>query len=258
MESRLYSSDIIYPFVPGDRSIMPYKKGLVDCLFIIDKSYPAGPTQPPPSRIKVEWYGLECAVGGNTYNFRYVLADGTTGLLSFFIPVAAGFVRASDGNSLIVVNSDIMYSGPIGPVSLPYVAEIEPARIMWRLDEVESVALVNEERRYNPTNRANLANTTVANFNTDGAVIKLVDGYNCSLSYDQHTETLTINAAPGEGKGLPANIPWDDTPPDIDNGIKTINGIGYTNDVGIIPGASFILNKDGNKLIFTALKDTGI
>ncbi len=255
MENRRYSSDIMYPFVPGDRAIMDYKAGLVDCLFVIDRGYPAGPAQPVPARPRVELYGLNVAPAGNTYRFRYVYTNGSSGLLEFLVPASSGFVRASDGHSVIVVNSDIMYSALSGDIPLPCVPEVEPGRIIWRLDEVLSVALVNEERRHNPADRHGLANSTLALFSTDGDTVSLVDGYNCALSYDEATGTLTINAGQGLGKGLPKTIPWDDAAPDIDSGIKTINGIGYMPDIGIEPGASVVLGRGDAEITLTVLRD---
>ena len=233
MESRRYSSETLYPFVPAAEIYRNYLAGILDCLIVVRGAASAAvPVSTPP------YLKLVSITGGatNVYLFNAVCHDGLR-TISFSVPKNVGIVRVASGFSTLIINTSTMFDG-IGVFNMA--AEVEPARVCWQEDEVTAVRLVNEERKFDPGTRGSLANNILASFASDGDVIKLVDGYNCELSYEESSQTLFIQAAPGLGKGLPATIPWDDSAPDITTGIRTINGINANGNVNIIPGSSVV------------------
>jgi hypothetical protein len=249
MENRRYSSETLYPFVPAAITYRNQIKGILDCLISVNG--PAASAAPSSSNPYFRLTLVTVTALVNTYSFQAVSADGTR-YISFSVPRGSGIVRITSGTSVLVVNSSAMFD-TVG--SYVTAANIEPGRVCWQTDEVESVGLANELRKHDPAQRNNLPCTTLVSYSYDGATIKLVDGYNCELSYDEASETLFINASAGLGKGLPETTPWDSSPPDVENGVKTINGINNNGNVDIKPGASLTLSISANTVILTVIKD---
>jgi len=138
-----------------------------------------------------------------------------------------------EDNAFIIVDTEKMYRvvGTYSDLDL----EIEPSRICWQTEEVTSFRCVNEYRDHDIIARESSVplhpDKTMVLLDEDNDTLRLVDGYNCHLEYDEDTATLFIEAGPGLGKGLPTEFPWDTTPYNIHDGIKTANGINQDGDV---------------------------
>jgi hypothetical protein len=248
MENRRYSSETIYPFVPAALGYKAYVKGIIDCFLVVNGTAAATPVATIPY---LKLMSMAVTTMTNTYTFQAVCHDGARSV-TFSVPRGSGIVRVTSGFSTLVINSDTMYDVN-GTYSLA--AEVEPARVCWQVDEVTAVNLVNERRMYDPSSRDSLPCTTLVSYQADGNIIKLVDGYNCELSYDEGSETLFINAAAGLGKGLPTTTPWSTSPPDVENGIKTVNGINNNGNVDIKPGNSLTMALAPCKITLTVSED---
>jgi hypothetical protein len=188
-------------------------------------------------------YSLNVGISTNVYAF-YAIDPTDSYLLTFTVPITGGLMRVSDsaGSSFMVVDTNKIYRAAAGMHYMPASgAEVEPARVIWRLNEVSSITLLNEFRQYDPQKRTGLTDSVVYSVSSDGDILSLVDGYNCRLSYDEDSKTLNIEAAPGEGLGLPATIPWSTPAPDIATGVLTVNGINNKGDVQIKAAAGVVL-----------------
>jgi len=158
--------------------------------------------------------------------------------LVFKVLRGSGMVRADDENgsfSFLLADSDRLYPTP-GLIDNLWI-EVEPCRLVWRLDEVRSIRLVNEYRDHDPVTRsASIAanpDETVLYVSATQPVLRLADGYNCSVGYDPDRQTLTIDAGAGLGRGLPTGMPWDTSPVDIFTGIRSINGVNDSGRVNV-------------------------
>ncbi len=127
--------------------------------------------------------------------------------------------------------------------------ELEPARAVWQPERM-LFRLFNEERYHDPAQRVNVPVTEMWN----GYQLKVEDGWNCELSYDEATGTLTINAGIGKGRGPAPYYPWDDgyKAPDVTEGLVTINGEGRNDTVKIEGVGGTLVSAAGeNKLEVT-------
>ena len=270
MATRRESSDILYPFVPGAEPVRDYLKGIKDITCIVRlPAYTPNPNPMDPANhgYKPYYVTLEqilVSSGNSLYIFRGVTPT-TSNTFSIAVTHDQGLVRVSDysvaiGNvfNMIIDSSSCYMKDVPGVYTLPQITEVEPCQIVWRTTEVTSIALVNEFRNHDPAKRGNLPPDTQV-YKVWSGRLELIDGYNCSLSYDENTHTLLIEGGPGRGRGLPAEIYWDTTPPDVSTGVLTINGIGggsYTeNDVPMDAGMSLIMKRLASGLKFTVKKD---
>ena len=269
MATRRESSDILYPFVPGAESVRAYLQGIKDitCNVKLLLSTPVDPGDPANHGYKEYYVTLEriqVAGTSSTYTFRGVNPVAST-TFSVSFTHDQGLVRvtaAAPGSgvfNMIVDSGNCYKKGIPGTYVLPVIAEVEPCQIVWRTAEVTSITLANEYRNHDPSKRGALPEDTVLHQITSG-YLKLIDGWNCALSYDEATCTLLIEGGPGMGRGLPAEIYWDTEPPDMNTGIMTINGIGggsyIENDVPMEAGASLIMKRQISGLKFTVKKAT--
>ena len=239
MGNRKQTAEILYPFTPEGEPFREQVNGILDVFFVISEpgvstanessssNSNAGDTDYNPYfTVLAE---MEAAPTANTYTF-YVHSPGYKQKLTFISPITGGIMRITSQESdlcWMLVNADRLYgiSGTIHHMDVP----VEPARTVYQLGGVKSITLANEYRDYDPRTRpesiqAN-ADRTIFHTPNQNSVLSLVDGYNCALEYDADEGVLYINGGPGLGKGLPKEIPWDNTAVlDIFNGIKSING----------------------------------
>lgn len=223
---RLTDKDVLYPFVP--ESGLGYEDeitGILDCLFVVRNAPEIySPTFPEPTTrdYYVGLYQLQVESDHNIYTF-YAIAPGVRYTFTFTVPADVGIAWVTsdeEDRAYILIDTDRMHRGSgTFPLSFPMTPppEIEPARVYWNsLEEITSVSFVNEYRHHDPAQRGSLAaDTLVKQYAADGDVVRLGDGDNCRLTYDEDSETLYIDGGPGLGQGLPRVFPWDSAPPDI-------------------------------------------
>lgn len=228
MALRRLQGDILYPFAPSASAQRASLLWLLDAFFDVASSVPT---------VSDTWsstYGsrggalVSIAKAGGNYTATFILvASGAHRRLTFVFPVTASGLlgvgaEESDDCRITVdlsrmpsISSELTFSPP---------AELEPCRILQRLDGVSSIKLYNEYRQHDPTLRANLDSTLFQTVTT--GELNLEDGYNCALEYEESSGTLWVDIGSGLGLGLPAALPWDSSAPDIDSGIYSVNGIG--------------------------------
>jgi len=228
--SRREGANIIYPFTPATigTASEEYLAGLKDCLFVIYgevTAEPGGLTPPANREYYVVLQEVKVANTENKYTF-YAVTPLTCHKRSFVVPYQEGTLRVTSDESddcVLVLDTDQIYRGGFTPPApamehtLAFTPEVEPARAVWNsLEELRSVMFVNEYRHHDPLQRGNLpADSHVHTFDSDGDVIRLVNGHNCRLRYSEALNTLYIDGGPGYGTGLPDNIPWDSDPPAV-------------------------------------------
>lgn len=227
MPSRRNIAATLYPFSPVAEDSRDYVSGIQDAFFIIE-----GATVLPSALVLDPNYKTcfcvlaRLVVGAsNIYTF-YAVADGQFYQRTFTVAPDAGLVRiasAESADSWLICDTDRLYR-TAGTYDLLFPCELEPGRLVWRLEEVTSIKLFNEFRDHDPARRVNLSNNVVAEYKS-GDTLSLVDGWNCELTYDPDTATLTVTGFAGGGKGLPTEFPWDTNPPDYFTGIRSINGV---------------------------------
>ena len=228
MLSKRYSSTILYPFTPEAEPHRDLICGVQDILLRMQPAVSTPPPSLPPGTYdRGAWlYDLSVTGGLATYTI-YMYAEGIWISHIFRTPIGHGYtvVRSlSDVGSVMTLNTDIMPPDGVYPALW---APVEPARIVYMLEGVQTVRLMNEYRYHDPAERKvvldNEADTTVLRLRYPGDTLRLVDGYNCRLEYNPDTETLTIKGNPGTGKGRSGVIPWDSNAPDIFTGIQDVN-----------------------------------
>jgi len=218
--SQITNSNILYPFTP---SAEPYRlicSGIKDCCFNITADVLNGTTGTQLVCLK-DYIVTPSFI---TLVFKVICPKGST-LITFKIDRTSSPTlitkRADKTDSVIIINLDDMPTTSVNNINI----EIEPTKVIWQTTEVANITFINEERIWNINNRDNLAETILKTINK-GDTLKLVDGYNCALSYDEQRETLTIKGIAGAGKGYPETVPWNDIPLIQDlSGLKSINGI---------------------------------
>lgn len=273
MPLRIQSSSILYPFVPAAEAGRARIAGIVDAFFLVRGSGEGwlGASSSSVSSILslsssssggfpitrshfMAFYSLAVGPAANTYVFYGSVPDGRWFRRTFQVPRGQGLVRVAadeDLFSFLVLDTNRV-------PDLPALAgdhlwlELEPARIVWQLEEVRSIRLTNEYREHDTRvrNQALAANpdTTVLHLDNDGDVLDLVDGHNCHLEYDEATGTLAINGGPGLGTGLPLDFPWDSAAFDIFSGIRSINGVNAEGDVPLKFGLSLFPVYEPNEI----------
>lgn len=262
MMTRRETAETLYPFTPRAEASRAYLAGIKDIMCLVEGA--ADPAPPDVNRDgRLYWgflYSLVVGVADNTYTF-YAVSPTSIYKLIFIVPASGGLIRVADsvaGHSFLVVDTGKLFRSPLGThIMYSSEAEVEPARFVWRLDEVTSISLANEFRNHDPQARVALpADTVIKTVSADGETLSLINGYNCSLSYNETEKTLYIEAAPGEGEGLPSVIPWDTAAPAIDTGILTVNGINDGGDARINGTSNVLLSYDDAEIILTVRKDT--
>jgi hypothetical protein len=228
MATRRESSNTLFPFTPPCETNRLFVAGVLDAFFAVPRT---GLAAGAPVYVRSYYIYLKQIASipaSVTFTFGAV-AGGMNKDIVFTVNRNLGIVRvdtsSTTSHGFLLVDSSNMYSvaATVNFVN-PYYVEIEPGRIIWQTDEITSVVFKNEELRWDPNDRGTLATYTLATL--AGGPIKLNDGFNCRLSYDEDTETLTINGVPGGGAGLYQSIPWDVAPaPYQPDGIKSVNGI---------------------------------
>ena len=257
MENRRSSAEIAYPFAPNTEVLLAYAQGVKDILLVVS-GYPMDPDSGEDHGYRDEYAYLAAViadVSGNVYVFMAVSPDGAR-VFAFDVPRGLGIIRAANFASAqdahIIVDSSRMYDTP-GTHTLPGILEVEPAQIVWRLTEIRSITLVDECRHHDPSKRVNMPDDRIKlGLLADRPAVntlKLRNGWNCEVSYDEDSSTLMLDGGPGLGRGLPATIYWDSSPPDFATGVLSVNGIAGSggtptvNNVNIKPGPSVILTQ---------------
>ena len=233
--SRPLSSDILYPFIPGTPP-EPIK-GIKDIILVVHGTLGSIINIPLANNgafaslhsISTGVYTFRAYVPVGNDNFRTKDTHFQTGA----IPVEGfGSIKSNDGYSSLFINFSEIVSNDLTPTALEYV--IEPCNIRWLQASVTEVTLANELRVSDPTERANLPNTIIRQFDAADP-IKLNNGYNVDLS--QSVNDLNILGNPGAGLGKAPHNMWDDIPPPVSvSPVKSINGQGPE------PNGDFLFN----------------
>jgi len=243
MPSRRYSSEILYPFTPDAEAHRDLVAGVLDAFFIVKGEGVAGPydeSSSSGSTIDTAWpvdkdyfgalYSLVVTSTTNTYVFYAKAPQDYWRVMTFTVTRGNGIIKVNDAEtaeSFIIVDSDALYDTTSTTTEMW--TELEPSRLLFQLDEIRSIRLTNEYREHDTRIRSSVlderADETVLYLDQDADTLQLVDGYNCSLSYDDTTGVLTISGGPGLGEGKPKEFPWDSVAPDVFTGIKSVNGV---------------------------------
>lgn len=225
---RKEGSTIKYPFTPDGNDT--YITGIKDCFLTVARVGEIAGSESAYRDFYVYLYEVESAAGYVKYTFRAV-HDGNYHDIIFNVTRDQGIGRVNTSTSsvhgvLIVDTNDIIATlGTFNP-SLSSV-ELEPCRTVWQYGGLTSMSFYNEERHWNVNERENLSETLLKTFS--GNIIKIKDGHNCTVNYEESTGTLIIDGSPGSGDGYPTTTPWDTSPPVSDfSGIKTVNGLSDT------------------------------
>jgi hypothetical protein len=238
MPARRQSSDILYPFTPAAEAHRALLKGIVDAFFIVH-GLPAE-VGSGISSYSMSLYSADVQASGNTYVFKAQAPDTFIKTYTFEAPRGVGLAKITaneDDISFIIVDSSNM-ADLVGTTTNLSV-ELEPSRVAWHTEEVRTIRLTNEYRDANIATRAgsiaNNADSTVLSLSESSNTLRLENGYNCSLSYEEDSQTLTITGVVGGGKGLPTEVPWDSGggTKDTRTGIKSINGVNDAGNVSI-------------------------
>jgi hypothetical protein len=267
---RRQSSEILYPFTPAAETHRDLLSGIVDAFFIVKGVADSFPDNSSSSSMSSDegidkystfLYKVTVTAGSNTYVFYSEAPDNYWKKFTFEVPRGSGIVKVTaneDPLSFIVANSDLINStiAVTSGLNLP----LEPSRTVWQIEEVRSIRLVNEYRDpATATRAASIAanpDETVLYLADTTNTLELLDGYNCSLNYNESTKTLTINGGAGLGKGLPEDFPWDTDAIDIYTGIKSINSINIDGNVEIQFGESIIPEYSTNSITMNVREDT--
>ena len=232
----------MYPFTPAAEGSRNLVAGIRDAFFVIKGASDPGPwtessssgsTDDSPWPVPKDYfgvlYGLTSTPASVVYVFYAKAPGGYWSKLTFTASRDGGVMRvdsAESPSSFLILDTDRLtdWTGSVDELW----AELEPSRLVFQLNEVTGVRLVNEYREHDTRVRsASLEDNpddTIVRIDEDGDTLRLVDGYNCSLSYDEDTGTLLVEAGPGLGKGKPKSFPWDSDAPDQFEGVKTVNG----------------------------------
>jgi hypothetical protein len=235
MPLRKETSNILYPFTPAASQYRDYIQCIKDALFVISGDPDDTGLAATTHKIQL----TDITVGASVV-FSFKALHSTFGWdLTFDVPLSSGLLRVASnefpGAFMIVDTVDLPESSVI-----PSGVYLEDTRVVWQIEEVTSIVLSNEYRHHDPAERVDLTNSIVTVLDDNGDVLRLVDGYNCHLEYDDSTGTLYIQGGAGLGIGLPAAIPWDSNPIDYFSGIATINGVNDGGNVQINLGQSLI------------------
>ena len=243
MPLRRESSETLYPFTPACEAGRARIAGIVDAyMLVVGEPAPAESSSSSSEAAGTHAYRmiLDTLVIGPADN-TYIFQASAPGMLpvqrTFTLPRNAGLARAvaiEDGLSFLLANTARIPVLP-GLAGSGLDLELEPARVVWQLERVSSIRLTNEWREPDPARRDEELplhpDRTVLLLRRNGDVLDLVDGYNCHLEYDPENGILTVNAGPGLGKGLPADIPWDRPAVDVFTGIRSVNGLNVDGNV---------------------------
>lgn len=250
--SRLISSNIYYPFIPGEPDHAPVA-GIREAVFNIDERGFPGPAV-ADDQLFVSLHSIESTTTSIIMIFRSYIAEKSVYYVNdiiFRINKAEGLgsVRSDNGKSFLFLDySGLDFSNNYQTFG-DSVYILEPCCIRWRYASVSSVIFVNEQRISDVSARSNLSNTILKRFDSPSS-IRLVDGYNVSLQYENNTLGLLAN--PGAGIGVAPYNPWEDkAPPVYEQPLVTINGQlpDDNGDIGVESSESISINKTGNTLI---------
>jgi hypothetical protein len=256
MPVRRQSSDILYPFTPAAESGRALVKGIVDAMFIV-----RGAADTTVSGITTHvgyLYSVDVAVSSNTYVFKVEAPSTYQKTYTFEVPRGLGLAKVeADEDELVFLIVDSSNMADITTTETGLSLELEPSRLVWQLEEVRTIRLINEYRDADQTTRAqsitNNPDETILYLSSEENTLSLVDGYNCSLSYNEDTQTLNITGDIGAGKGLPTEFPWDSggLAAITQTGIKTINGVNEAGEVQISFGESVAASYGTNSITLT-------
>jgi hypothetical protein len=231
---RRASVRVDYPFVPGDPA--------TDSGWLVEAVKDVRLAVDGPEEVGSLSYGITKTHFGALVGYAF---DGTNHMLvfhavvyglpprvfasTFVFPANAGLLSVGclEGwDSFLVVDS----SGIVAPsVSssedyIPAPIEVEPACCCWAgLNSVTRLRLFQEYRQSDPKQRptgepdslvldlpeVGGPGSSSSSSEDESQDLRLADGYNCRLSYDEGTGTLYIEGGAGLGLGLPDGIPWD-------------------------------------------------
>lgn len=237
---RKESTENNFPFSAITEEQLAYKKGLRDIRLCARGTTAVRPGDlPVPAEAhRAYLYSVTGGPSSVVMVFWMVATTGVAWQRTFSVPADSGIVHVTsveDPFSFGLFNTTDMY---IGTESLLDSMQVEPCCTVWYTEQLYTLTLANEYRQHNPSQRANLNSTVLTVLDSDNVTLKLKDGYNCALTYDNASGTLNISAGAGRGIGLPTQAPWDSVVPDYLTGIKSINGVNNAGGITIKAGAS--------------------
>lgn len=262
MADRLYTAQIDYPFAYHNDAAGV--SGILDCLFYMSpEDVFVTPAVVPPGVVLVgTWLFSRAKVGSDWQYVFYVAApadpdnypmdgpyadDGSVYVIrTFLVPdTPAGAIvsvrAAEDSRSVLTVNVG-QIEGSAVYYELADSNYLEPSVVVPCTRKVTQVNMYNEFRASDPADRNELPPDNLLEERVPGEALVFNDGYNCSVSYNESTNTLRFTGGLGFGLGRPASTPWDDTAQDFEDGLRDVNGVNILGVVPIAVGAGIILD----------------
>jgi hypothetical protein len=202
MTTRHVSNQVTYPFIAP--VLVDEIKGILD-IYLVIMGVPDSIVGVFETDIHVELievadqgtttkYTLQAYKGYGVWDFEFVVPHtGDTGQVANSI--------GNDCVGTLIYNTENVYKGG-GTVITSY--ELEPSRAQFHTEQVNSIVFQNICREAGVEDFNTLIDviefTDVSPF-TDSVVIPFEDGYNTIVRYDEETDTLSITAEQGTGKG---------------------------------------------------------
>jgi hypothetical protein len=197
MTTRHVSAQVPYPFEEpaafGSRAILA---GILDAYFFIqgdptgvhggDRAYPY---------VKL----IDISPAGPDYRWSFeAVADGNLWEIWFDLPTSGGMGQVFNGDStdctcVLIFDTNLLYSGA-GTAMDDF---IEPSRTEWHTEKLEEICFQNIKRINGNENFGIL----IPVVSYAGGTIRMEDGYNTELSYDEDNENIVIVAGTELGRG---------------------------------------------------------
>ena len=258
MNTRHYSSEGDYPFVPPlQDNLREIATAILD-VYILIQGEPSGLTAPVPYPV-TRLEGSIVVGAGRVVYLRSTATSGAYWDYTFTIPDVSkdGVIEQISPVGGDVTGMLVYKSNNLSTATFPEFmeAELEPARVQWHVETTEAILFKNISR----CNSVEDEETLVEVLNTADIVdltLRLENGYNTKVVYDDGT--LLFDAGAGFGKGRMPNLGNTDPilcpEPDLDaapEGVLTINGL-LPNDGNIplsVSSALYIEREAGRILI---------
>jgi hypothetical protein len=233
MTTRHVSARGEYPFIPGTYAAgLDVLKGILD-LFVVVRGVPTGNLLPVQDPI-IELLETTAAGSDMTLSFRARERDGR--FWDFDIDILGADTPGSIGQALS--NNAYVYAIAIYDttffannfVSTPGInATVEPSRTQWQTEAVERVVFENVVRCNSEEDFGDIVTVQVINASDPNPEIKLANGYNTVLSYEDNQLSLVAGIGLGEGQapsyGNTDTVCCPEPDPEEIEGIFSINGL---------------------------------
>jgi hypothetical protein len=202
MTTRHVSNQVTYPFVTP--ILTDEIKGILD-IYLVIMGVPDSIAGVFETDIRVELVEVDDQGATTKYTLMAYKGYGVWDF-EFIVPHTGdtGQVQNSVGNDCVgtfIYNANNVYQGG-GTITNVY--ELEPSRAQFHTEQVNSIIFQNVCRTAGVEDFTELVNviefTDMSPF-TDSVVIPFEDGYNTIIRYDEETDTLSITAEQGIGKG---------------------------------------------------------